>query len=188
MKNIVKIALVFGTVMGFVSCKNDKSPNYQYFPNMYESVAYEAYSESNAFNSPYGLDDKEGQLPPKNTIKRGFVPYEYPHTTEGYNAAKVNSKSPLDAASIDMTKAQELFDVYCAICHGTAGDGKGKLVKQEKFLGVPNYADREITEGSVYFVETYGLNAMGSHANQLSQKERWMVAAYVMKLRADLKK
>jgi len=188
MKNIVKIALVFGIAVGMVSCHNDQQPNAQYFPNMYESVAYETYSESKAFDSPYGEKDKEGQLPPAGTLKRGFVPYEYPHTTEGYNMAKANSKSPLDPATIDMKNAQELFEIYCAICHGTAGDGKGKLVKQEKFLGVPNYAEREITEGSVYFVETYGLNAMGSHANQLSQKERWMVAAYVMKLRADLKK
>jgi cytochrome c len=33
-----------------------------------------------------------------------------------------------------MKKAQELFEIYCAICHGNAGDGKGKLVKNEKFL------------------------------------------------------
>ena len=42
------------------------------------------------------------------------------------------------------------------------------------------------TEGSVFHVETYGLNAMGSHANQLSVEERWMVAAYVMKLKSEL--
>jgi hypothetical protein len=53
----------------FASCKDDKKPNYQYMPNMYESVAYETYSESNAFNSPTGLKGKEGQLPPDGTIK-----------------------------------------------------------------------------------------------------------------------
>jgi cytochrome c len=69
-----------------------------------------------------------------------------------------------------MKKAQELFDIYCAICHGTAGDGKGKLVKQEKFLGVPSYKDRQINEGSIFHVITYGLNSMGSHANQFHKK------------------
>ena len=85
-----------------------------------------------------------------------------------------------------MKKAQELFEIYCAICHGNTGDGKGKLVKNEKFLGVPNYKDRQITEGSIFHVITYGLNSMGSHANQLSTNERWMVAAYVLKLRSEL--
>ncbi len=54
------------------------------------------------------------------------------------------------------------------------GDGNGKLVEREKFLGVPSYKDRVITEGSIYHVITYGLNSMGSHANQLDAKERWV--------------
>ena len=83
-----------------------------------------------------------------------------------------------------MAKGQELFEIYCISCHGAAGNGKGKLVEREKFLGVPSYADRAITEGSVFHVITYGLNAMGSHANQLSKKERWMVASYVMELKS----
>jgi hypothetical protein len=42
-----------------------------------------------------------------------------------------------------------------------------------------------ITEGSIYFVVTYGLNSMGSHANQISSHERWLVADYVLKLKAN---
>lgn len=185
MKSLSKIVLVLG-VMSLSSCKDNNSPNYQYMPNMYESVAYETYSESAAFNSPTGLKGKEGQLPPVGTIKRGYVPYEFPNNTAGYEAAKLNSKSPLDPAKIDMKKAEELFNIYCAICHGTAGDGQGNLVKQGKFLGVPNYKDRQITEGSVNHVINFGLNSMGSYANQLNQEERWMVAAYVMKLKGQL--
>jgi mono/diheme cytochrome c family protein len=186
MKSLLKIALVLGIILSFSSCKDNNSPNYQYMPNMYESVAYETYSESSAFNSPTGLQGKEGQLPPVGTIKRGYVPYEFANTTDGYNLAKLNSVSPLDPATIDMKKAEELFNIYCAICHGTAGDGKGNLVKQGKFLGVPNYKDRQITEGSINHVINFGLNSMGSYANQLNQQERWMVAAYVMKLRSQL--
>jgi cytochrome c1 len=183
MKSLLKIGLLFSIVITVISCKNDLKPNYQYMPNMYESTAYETYSESKAFNSPYGLKGKEGQLPPDGTIKRGFVPYDLPNTTEGYNASKLITKSPLDSTQVDMVKAEALFNVYCAICHGTAGDGKGKLVTQEKFLGVPSYKDREITKGSIFHVITYGLNSMGSHANQLSQEERWLVAEYVLKLK-----
>jgi mono/diheme cytochrome c family protein len=185
MKSLSKIVLVLG-VISLSSCKDNNSPNYQYMPNMYESVAYETYSESAAFNSPTGLKGKEGQLPPVGTIKRGYVPYEFPNNTAGYEAAKLNSKSPLDPAKIDMKKAEELFNIYCAICHGTGGDGQGNLVKQGKFLGVPNYKDRQITEGSINHVINFGLNSMGSYANQLNQEERWMVSAYVMKLKGQL--
>ena len=179
MKRVYNIALLAGIAIFVSSCQNTRKPNYQYMPNMYEAVGYETYSESNAFKN-----GKEGQLPVAGTINRGFEVYEYPNTTAGYEAAKANSKSPLAPLSqADMEKAKGLFEIYCAICHGDAGDGKGKLVKQEKFLGVPSYKDRVITEGSVFHVETYGLNAMGSHANQLSAHERWMVAAYVMELK-----
>lgn len=163
------------------SCQDTTKPNYQFFPNMYESVAYETYSESDAFKN-----GKEGQLPAQGSIKRGFVPYELPNTPAGYEASKGLS-SPLDSAAVNMEKGKELYNIYCISCHGEKGDGKGKLVQREKFLGVPSYKDRAISVGSVFHVETYGLNAMGSHANQLTKKERWQVAEYVMSLKSELK-
>ena len=186
MKSLLKIAFVLGIVVSFSSCKDNLKPNYQYMPNMYESVAYETYSESDAFNSPTGLKGKEGQLPAEGSIKRGFVPYGIPNTTEGYDFSKTITTSPLDGKAVDMKKAEELYGIYCAICHGETGNGMGKLVKQEKLLGVPSYKDRQVTIGSIFHVQTYGLNSMGSYANQLSQQERWMIAAYVLELKSKL--
>jgi len=181
MKRIYKITLLVGITILVSSCHNNSAPNYQYFPNMYESVGYETYSEASVFKG-----GKEGQLPVNGTINRGFEPYEYENSTAGYELAKANLKSPLDAAEKNSEKGKELYEIYCISCHGASGNGKGKLVEREKFLGVPSYKDREITEGSIFHVETYGLNAMGSHANQLSAHERWLVADYVLKLRSQL--
>jgi len=180
MKQVYTLAVLMGLSSLLFSCQNTKKPNYQLFPNMYEAVGYETYQESKAFNN-----GKEGQRPAQGSIKRGFVPYEIPNTPAGYETSK-SIKSPLDSTSVNMDQAKELFNIYCSSCHGEKGDGQGKLVQREKFLGVPNYAERAITPGSVFYVETYGLNAMGSHANQLSEKERWEVAEYVMKLKSKL--
>ena len=181
MKSLYKIVAVVGLTFLASSCQDKLKPNYQFFPNMYEAVPYETYSEHDVFKN-----GKEGQLPAEGSIKRGFVPYEIPNTTEGYALAKETLKSPLDSLSINPEKGKELFNIYCAICHGEKGNGKGKLVEREKFLGVPSYKDREITEGSIYHVVTYGLNSMGSHANQLTQEERWQVTDYVLKLKSEL--
>ena len=186
MKSILNILTLVGASLLMTSCFDKSAPNYQLFPNMYEPVSYETYGESNAFNSPTGEKGRVSQIPPAGTIKQGFVPYEIPNTPEGYALAKATLKSPLDSNAINQDKAKELFTVYCAICHGDKGDGKGNLVVKEKFLGVPSYKDREITDGSIFHVVTYGLNSMGSHANQLSQEERWQVADYVLKLKAGL--
>jgi mono/diheme cytochrome c family protein len=181
MKRVYKITLLFG-ILALASCRDKSQPNYQYMPNMYESVGYETYAESDAFKN-----GKEGQLPVAGTIKRGFVPYEIENSTSGYELAKATLKSPLATISEkDHEKAKELYEIYCGICHGNEGNGKGKLVTQGKFLGVPSYKDRIITEGSVFHVQTYGLNSMGSYANQLDTHERWLVSAYVMELKSKL--
>ena len=73
-------------------------------------------------------------------------------------------------------------------CHGDKGDGQGILMTREKFLGIPSYADREITGGSIYHVLMYGKNAMGSHAGQVNAPERWQIAQHVLHLRNELTK
>lgn len=170
-------------LVSFASCKKDSRPNYQFMPNMYEPVGYEAYSESDAFKN--GV---EAQLPAEGTIARGHELYEYKNTNEDYELAKINLKSPLDSTQIDEIRGGQLFGIYCAICHGNKGDGQGNLVKREKILGVPAYNDpgRVLTPGSIYHVIYYGKNTMGSYANQLKEEERWQVVNYVMKLKSEL--
>ena len=181
MKSLNKIVIILGLSALVTSCHDTKKPNYQYFPNMYESVGYETYAESKAF-----ANGKEGQLLPAHAIKRGYVPYDYPNTNAGYEASKISLKSPLDSTAVDMEKAKELYIIYCGICHGEKGNGKGNLAVREKILGIPSYADRMVTTGSVFHVLTYGLNSMGAYNNQLDTNERWQVAAYVMKLKSEL--
>ena len=163
------------------SCFDPSAPNYQYFPDMYEPIGYNAYIESGAF--PNGI---EAQEPVEGTIARGWMLYEYPNTNEGYEEAKIKLVSPIEFNQEDKIIAKELYGIYCALCHGKKGDGQGILMKREKFLGVPSYADRDISLGSIYHVLVYGRNAMGSHAGQLSIKERWQVAHYAMELRKEL--
>ena len=85
--------MVFGSI---VSCKKDTRPNYQFMPNMYESVGYETYSESNAF-----ANGVEAQLPVEGTIPRGFTLFEIDNTTEGFELAKATLTSKLDSMQID---------------------------------------------------------------------------------------
>ncbi len=168
------------------SCNNDKnSRNYVLFPNMYEDVGYDTYSPVEFMNASAAL------TPPSNTIARGHMPYDYPNTLDGKDAARVQLVPFSDLNSEDNLKVgKELYTIYCAVCHGTKGNGQGNLVMREKILGVPSYADaaRNITIGTAYHTIFYGLNSMGSYKNQLNYKERWLVSNYVMKLKKDLTK
>lgn len=183
MKTFLNIALIVFISVSLVSCFNKKEPNYQYFPNMYEAVSYDAYEAGTAFPN-----EQSAMLPAPNTIPRGWQPYDYENTTEGLLKAKAELKSPLQVNEKNLSAGAHLYTLYCAVCHGDKGDGKGILVEREKFLGIPSYADpgRVITPGGTYHVQTYGLNAMGSYASQTDEMERWQIAMHVMDLKASL--
>lgn len=183
MKSLFNKYLLVLLALTMVSCFNDSRPNYQYFPDMYEPVPYEPYGEYEIF--PGG---QSASLPVEGTIPRGWKPYEYENNPEGSQAAKAQLKNPLPYTEKNLAAGKALYTIYCATCHGDKGDGQGTLVQREKVLGIPSYDDagRDITEGSVYHVMYYGLNAMGSYASQTSTEERWLIDHYVMKLKSDL--
>lgn len=183
MKNKIYIALF--VLSGFVlaSCQDKSRPNYQYMPNMYEEVGYGTYSKAEIF--PNGM---EAMLPAEGSVSRGWLPYDYADTFEGYTAAKENLKNPVPYTEDNLNEGKALYTIYCAVCHGDKGDGKGILAQREKILGIPAYNDegRAITEGSVYHVMYYGINTMGSYASQTTEKELWLIDHYVMDLKDQL--
>ena len=183
MKSIFNIVLILGISISLTSCFDKEKPNYQYMDNMYEPVGYEAYGAYNVFEN-----EQEAKLPAEGTVPRGWAPYDYEDSAEGKANAKANLKNPIAYSDDNLSSSKQLYTIYCAICHGDKGDGKGTLAKREKILGIPSYNDqgRAITEGDVYHVMYYGLNTMGSYAAQTSEEERWQIAHHVMKLKDAL--
>jgi len=194
MKSFVKIIAVLIVMVVLASCQNKRERQVQYMADtdMYTPVSYEAYGESTMG------DSTTVRLPVAGTISRGNVPYDYENSQAGYEAARdslmspLKIKAPLDSirrvADADLKQGKYLYAIYCTTCHGAKGDGQGPLVQNEKFLGIPNYKDRNITEGSIYHVIMHGRNLMGSHSSQLNTTGRWQVVHYVEQLRNDLLK
>ena len=187
MKNLFHLTYIVVFLIVLSSCNSDKSQKrsiqYMSDTDMYTAVPYDTYTDN-----PYFKNGISAQHPVYGTIARGHVVYDYPDSEEGYQMAKDSLHSTFEVNDKNLKNGEHLYTLYCAICHGDGGDGMGTLVTNEKILGVPNYKDREITEGSIYHVIMYGRNMMGSHASQLDDEERWQVVQYVEKLRADLLK
>ena len=77
--------LIITITLTLVSCKNNESPNYEFMPNMYESIGYETYAENALFeNNQSALNPVEG------TIPRGYSLYQYEDSNSGYDLAKMN--------------------------------------------------------------------------------------------------
>lgn len=198
-KNVLRITAVLGlTTVLLNSCGPKENTPLVYFPDMYFPVAYDplmkaqdAYSDHEneipAFvknNGATGLSPVEGSVAQNKdgVFEEGLLPKNVDEYNAGYDASKLVTTSPLNPANEakDLERGKILFDRTCAACHGTAGDGQGPIVQSGAFAGVPNYADRQITVGSVHYVLTNGRNAMGSYAGQLNAGDRWRVAMYVM--------
>ena len=175
------IALVIFT--SIISCNDKTKRQAQYMPDMYESIPYKADGAKGLGGRPVN------SKPVSGTIPRGGTPaYDIPDTYEGYEEAKIALKSPLDLNEKNLENGKKMYTIYCISCHGAKGDGNGYLSTSEKFAGIPNYKDRDITEGTIYHVLIHGKNLMGSHSSQLTYKERWQIVQHVEVLRADLLK
>lgn len=187
MKKLLNIAFTGMLLILLVSCGGDRPTErkVQYMGDidMYNPIPYETYSTSPVFDN--GLS---AQVPVEGTIARGTSVYEYPDSEEGYQMAKDSLRSPLQVTEKNLENGKAMYAIYCSSCHGDKGDGMGTLVKNEKFLGVPNYKDRDINQGTIYHVIMHGRNLMGSHSSQLTETERWQVVHYVESLREELLK
>ncbi len=179
---------ILASITIFASCKNNKSTGWEFARNMYDPIAYNQDQPNKNF-----ANGATAQTPPANTAPVGFDRYPYPNTKEGYEASSA-LVNPLVSSGQNLVQGKHLYMVYCAPCHGENGDGQGHIVKLDKGISaVPPYhgADaqssrgglmKDLTAGKIYHTIYYGLNAMGSHASQLSPEERWKVVMYVQQL------
>ena len=182
MKNF-KLIIAILTLTSIVSCNDKRTPQLQYMPDMYESVAYNTDGENGLNGNPVNMKPVGGTI-----FCRQKPAYDILDTNDGYERAKSELKNPFDKTEKNLENGKKMYTIYCTSCHGKKGDGNGYLSQADKFSGIPNYKDRDITEGSIYHVLMHGKNLMGSHSSQLTYKERWQVVQYVEVLRADLLK
>ncbi|MCC6369759.1 MAG: cytochrome c [Bacteroidia bacterium] len=168
---------------GFTSCgkKDANSPGVEFMPDMYRSPSLEYYSIHTI-----GTDTiYNAKKPVKGTVARGYVPYAYANTTEGYEQAGANLHNPLAVANKAQWEAEGevLYGKFCVHCHGATGGGDGKV--GGKLPGPPpayNGTLKNLPEGKIFHSITYGKGSMGSHASQLTQEERWKLVYFVQKL------
>lgn len=177
-------AALTGLVLaGFTSCgkKDENSPGVEFMPEMYRSPSLEYYQ----VHTVDGDTLYNAMKPVKGSVARGFLPYAYPNTAEGYEQAGMNLHNPLSVANREQWEKQgeELYGKFCVHCHGATGAGDGKV--GGKLPGPPpayNGTLKNLPEGKIFHTLTYGKGTMGSHASQLTQEERWKLVYFVQKL------
>ena len=169
-----------------LSCgKSDpNSPGVEYMPDMYRSPSVEVYVD---YENPDAISVKE---PVEGTIvfaedeenEMFNYPYPYANTFEDYERAGLEVKSPIAMTEETVAQGKVIFEQFCVHCHGKTGQGDGTVPTNSQYPPPPAYNGASLAtlpEGKMFHTLTYGKNMMGSHASQLSKKDRWTVIQYV---------
>lgn len=99
------------------------------------------------------------------------------------NHVEVN---PLPVTEAFMARGKQRFDIYCAPCHGEAGDGNG-VVKKFGHGAIPALTDEtrvRFPDGYIYQVIRNGSPSglMGPYGTQIDVEDRWAIVAYLRAL------
>ena len=84
-----------------------------------------------------------------------------------------------------MQEAERLYLVNCGICHGQQLDGNGPIYNggNGPYPVAPrNLKDdytKNLSDGHMFHVITFGIRSMGSYASQLTPDQRWWVVKYI---------
>lgn len=83
------------------------------------------------------------------------------------------------------TRGGERFGIYCTVCHGAEGDGKGSVNHFEGFPQIPTLLDehvRHMADGQLYATIANGVRTMPPYGAQIPISDRWAIVAYVRAL------
>lgn len=198
---LIIVAVVGVGFAGFRGQKMSHTP-VEWFNDMAHQPKYEPQHRSTFFN-----DSRAARQPIPGTVPIGFnLPGRY-FQTEGnnlvdgmggfanqpdyYNTGRIGDvygdgiPDALAARGATLlTRGQQRYNIYCAVCHGAAGQGNG-VVKSFGLVTIRPLIDdllRAQPDGQIYNTITHGKNTMGAYGPVIAVEDRWAIVAYVRAL------
>lgn len=201
-------ALVALTVVGIFGVHGQKftKPPIRIFPDMDEQDKLRAQKPD-----PFFADGHGGRLPVTQTQPRGFNPtgekiiggiheYEFGGQPGYYYSGRMGEaygNGMPEELKLDDKSAEELirrgaerFGIYCAVCHGTSGNGEGITAS----FGVPvntnvnaklnSLVPGTYPDGRLFETISKGMGRMSGYAQTIPVRDRWAIIAYIHTLQA----
>lgn len=174
--------LLLTTVAGYWSLGIDPlRPNFEFMPsNMVHAVAAETFAASSILSGGQTL-----QAPPLGSIARGMLPLHYAATPEDAARAGVELTNPFRPDDpVAVARGAAIYATFCQVCHGAGGLGDGPVTTRGFPPPLSLLADhaRQIKDGQVFHILTYGQKNMPVYAPQISREDRWKVILHVRQL------
>lgn len=182
------LAALAASALALSGCRGMKSDAPPIHPNL--NMDFVERFEAQEAN-PFFADGASQRMPVAGTVRRGEL-----RTTEnapfffGRDATGTLIETiPVAVTPALVERGQERYQIFCSVCHGIAGDGRGIIAVGNGGLGygfaVPSFhtdALRARPDGYLYDVILNGINSMASYGHELPPSDRWAVVAYVRAL------
>jgi hypothetical protein len=180
------------SILGFRGSNSTKPP-LEVFPDMDRQARYKPQASNDFF-----ADGRNDRPVPAKTVARGdyfnqaeVFSAEFDDKTVGDTVLNQGKDSegnfvdtlPLEVTHALMAEGKEKYDIFCAVCHGAAGDGNG-VTKPYGVLAASYHDDRlrTIEDGHIFDVITNGKGLMLPFNDRISPEERWAIVLYVRAL------
>jgi mono/diheme cytochrome c family protein len=177
---IFALLLVSAVMMSCRGQLSDKPPIHPQ-QNMHDQERFNAQQEN-----PFFADGRAMRLPVDGTIARGNLR----HDTELYAGRDSDgnfiTEIPYEITKSFLYRGKERYDIYCQMCHGGTGDGRGIIMTgQYGYVPAPTFhsdQSRAMPEGEIYDAIANGIRNMPGYAQQIRVEDRWAIVAYVRAL------
>jgi mono/diheme cytochrome c family protein len=226
MKTLLLAACAAGSLLG-AGCQGDREdkPPRQFFPDLDDQQKWKPQEKSGFF-----ADGRTMRQPVAGTVPFGREPWavdaaQHPWAAEFmqqrddllredralYEGLAADGKTYLEKIPVPVTmdllkRGQNRFNIYCSVCHGYMGDGKGTVGVQFAITPAnfhdPKYStpdpkspDPLWADGYVFHVARHGVNravagapanlTMPGYAHALTERDTWAVVAYIRALQAS---
>lgn len=180
------------SILGFRGQTTTKTP-IEVFPDMDRQARYKPQAENDFF-----ADGRNDRPVPAGTVARGNYHNQLEVFSEDFQDSHLGDSSytfgkitdgsfvekiPVEITNEFMAMGQEKYEIFCAVCHGAAGDGNG-VTKPYGVLAA-NYHDDRLrgeTDGYIFDVISNGKGLMLGMKDRLTPVERWAIVLYVRAL------
>lgn len=149
---------------------------------MIRQQRYAPYQPSELFH-----DGAAMRRPPEGTVPNDRVTGD-PGLTRGVTGVAGGAyvaRIPVPVTLELLRYGQGRYEIFCAACHGIAGDGESEVARNMTQRRPPSLVDPRVQAfppGRIYQVIVEGYGLMRSYEAHIPLRERWAIVAYVKAL------
>ena len=136
--------------------------------------------------NPFFADNRSMRPPVPGTVARGTLREDVAFYEGRTGGGSFVEEMPVPTTRELLMRGQSRYNIFCAPCHGGAGDGEGIITTGGYgYTPAPTYHSdrlREAADGYLYDTIANGVRTMPSYGHQVPPADRWAIVAYIRAL------